>query len=67
MRLFFDHKKSPPKPPTVSGPSVEAIKQDTHDKIQQAEDAAKGLNTLLRANGITLNISIATGGHTRGK
>lgn len=42
---------------------VESIKRETHDTIKKADKAAKNLKSLLDANGITLNISIATGGH----
>lgn len=46
---------------------VESIKKETHASIQQANKATKNLKSLLDANGITLNISIATGGHNHGR
>jgi hypothetical protein len=68
MGLFFNRKKSNRETvlvDTASDVEIEAIKRETHKKIQTAAQATESLNSLLRANGITLNISIATGGHHR--
>lgn len=70
MGFFFNRKqsnRSSVSSDATSSEKVEAITHETHQKIQQANNAAKNLNSLLKANGITLNISIATGGHDRGK
>lgn len=42
------------------------IKRSTTRKIQKAEDSVSNLHSLLKANGITLRIHIATGGDHRG-
>lgn len=42
---------------------VDALKKEAHKSIAQADKSAKRLNALLKANGITLQINIATGGH----
>lgn len=70
MGLLFNRKQSTreaTKTDAGNSGEVEAIKKETHQKIQEAGTATKNLNSLLSANGITLNISIATGGHNRGR
>lgn len=42
---------------------VDQIKHQTHETATQANKDIKKLNSLLRANGITLKIHIASGGH----
>lgn len=46
---------------------VDKLKRRTHQTAEKADEDITKLNDLLRANGITLNISIATGGHHRSK
>jgi len=45
------------------GEEVERLKLQTHEVAGRAEDSIQQLNSLLRANGITLNIYRASHGH----
>lgn len=66
MGLFWKHKESAQKTARIDegrSSEVEAIKLRAHNSAERADWQINRLNDLLRANGITLNISIATGGH----
>lgn len=67
---FWHHKQEKEdvaKHDVVLADEVEALKKRAHQSAEKADRDINKLNDLLRANGITLNISIATGGHHRGK
>lgn len=46
---------------------IQAVRHDTLKKIGKATSTNERLKKLLEANGITLNILVATGGDRRGK
>jgi predicted ribonuclease YlaK len=67
--MFWHHKretKATAEHDVVMSEEVEALKKKAHQSAEKASRDINKLNDLLRANGITLNISIATGGHKRG-
>lgn len=53
----------PKKRQRTVDPDIEKMKRKTHDSAAKADKNIKKLNDLLEANGITLKIYIATGGH----
>jgi hypothetical protein len=70
MGLIFNRKKSQAstvRSDVTSSNEVERLKGKAHKTAERTNQDIEKLNSLLRANGITLNISIATGGHHRAK
>lgn len=66
MGLFFRHNRTVKR--TVSSDAamscaIDDLKSPMNETVDQASKDIRKLNALLRANGITLNISIATGGN----
>lgn len=69
MSLFWKrraHIEADSKTKEASSNEVTKLNRQTHQTADQANRDINKLNDLLRANGITLKIHIASGGH-RGK
>jgi hypothetical protein len=64
--LFFWRKSCPDEQVVTPSPAVVEQKRKTHKAVAEADQSIKNVNQLLRANGITLQISVATGGTRRG-
>lgn len=47
----------------INDMQVKQLKKRTHRQIIRTDETAKNLNKILKANGITLKIYIARGGH----
>jgi len=47
----------------IQSAEIERLKQEVHESADHADRNIKKLNKLLRANGITLKIHIASGRH----
>lgn len=70
MGIFFNRRQSKIEnraTDVLCSREVDLLKQQTHRKVEEANESITKLNALLRANGITLDISIATGAHRRGR